>query len=216
MQVLRNAVLVVSLLLSQRVLAEPGWRSIGDLVRVEERANQVELSAQGGKVRIIALAPDVVRVTYAPGGTFPQDQSFAVLPDAFPAGSKLRVSKGAGAVELRTDLLVIRVDESPLRITFLDASGKVLSQEWAEYPAAFNGTEFRVWKSMPEDEHYFGLGDKTGPARSSRPRLHDVEHRCFRVARVDRSLIQEHSVLPGDAPGNGVWTIPRQHLSQQL
>jgi alpha-glucosidase len=58
---------------------------------------------------------------------------------------------------------VVTVQKSPLRLTFLDANGKVLSQEQADYPAAFNGTEFRVWKTMPIDEHYFGLGDKTGP-----------------------------------------------------
>ena len=26
-----------------------------------------------------------------------------------------------------------------------------------------HGTRVRVWKSMPEDEHYYGLGDKAGP-----------------------------------------------------
>jgi len=163
MLVLRNAVIVVSILLSQQLLAESGWHSLGDFVRAEERTNQVELTAQSGKVRIIALAPDVVRVTYAPGGAFAADQSFAVLPDAFPADTQLRVSKTDAALELRTDQLAIRVDKSPLRITFLDTDGKILSQERADHPAVFNGTEFRVWNTMPDDEHYFGLGDKTGP-----------------------------------------------------
>jgi alpha-glucosidase len=27
---------------------------------------------------------------------------------------------------------------------------------------AFSGSSFRVWKAMPEDEHYYGLGDKPG------------------------------------------------------
>src|SRR5713226_1970845 len=163
MLVLRNAVIVVSILLSQQLLAESPWHSLGDFVRVEEHANQVELTAQSGKVRIIALAPDVVRVTYAPGGAFAANQSFAALPNAFSAATQLRVSKTDAALELRTDQLAIRVDKSPLRITFLDTDGKILSQERADHPAVFNGTEFRVWNTMPDDEHYFGLGDKTGP-----------------------------------------------------
>ncbi len=163
MLVLRNAVIVVSILCSQQLLAESGWHNLGDFVRAEEHASQVELTAQSGKVRIIALAPDVVRVTYAPGGTFAADQSFAVLPDAFPTSTQLRVSKTDTALELRTDQLVIRVDKSPLRLTFLDTAGKILSQERADHPASFNSTEFRSWRTMPEDEHYFGLGDKTGP-----------------------------------------------------
>jgi alpha-glucosidase len=159
----RNAFLFVSVLLSQTLFAESGWQTLGDLIRVDERANHVELTAQRGRVRLIAVAPDVIRVTYAPNGTFPRDQSFAVLPGAFPTNTKLRVSKNDAALELRTEQLVIRIDKSPLRITFLDTSGKILSQERANYPAAFNGTEFRLWKTMPDDEHYFGLGDKTGP-----------------------------------------------------
>ena len=163
MQVLRKAVLVVSVLLAQRLLAEVGWQTLGDLARVEEHGSQVELIAQRGKVRIMAVAPGIVRVTYGPGGTLPPDRSFAVLPNAFPANTTLRVSKSDAGLELRTDLLVVRVDKAPLRLTFLDSSGKILSQERADHPAAFDGTEFRVSNTMPHDEHYFGLGDKTGP-----------------------------------------------------
>ena len=163
MRLLRNTVLIVSLLFTQKVFAEAGWQSLGDLVSVAEHGNQVELTAQRGKVRITAVAPGVVRVTYGPGGKLPADHSFAVLPNAFPAQTSFKVSKSDAGVELRTDLLLVRVDKSPLRIAFLDTGGKVLSQEQTDHPAAFNGTEFHVWNTMPDDEHYFGLGDKTGP-----------------------------------------------------
>ncbi|PYV13982.1 MAG: alpha-glucosidase, partial [Acidobacteria bacterium] len=45
----------------------------------------------------------------------------------------------------------------------------MLAEDDARHPIAFNGSEFRVWKTMPEDEHYYGLGDKAGP----------VDHRGF-------------------------------------
>lgn len=163
MRVLRNVILIVTVLWTQELFAETGWQSLGDLVRSEEHGNQAELTAQRGKMRITAIAPGVVRVTYGPGGTLPPDRSFAVLPSAFPAPTNFKVSKGNGRFELRTDLLTVRADKSPLRITFLDASGKVLSQEKADHPAVFNGTEFRVSNTMPDDEHYFAMGDKTGP-----------------------------------------------------
>jgi alpha-glucosidase len=44
-------------------------------------------------------------------------------------------------------------------VAFLDAKGDLISQDKPGQPIAFNGSKFRVWKSMPEDEHYFGLGD---------------------------------------------------------
>src|SRR6266576_1203234 len=141
MRLPRNAFLFASMLLSQTVLAESGWQTLGDFVRVDERPNQVELTAQRGKVRLIAVAPDVIRVTYAPSGTFAPDQSFAVLPGAFPATTQLKVSKNDAGAELRIDQLVVRVDKAPMRLTFLDTNGKVLSQERPDHTASVNGTE---------------------------------------------------------------------------
>jgi alpha-glucosidase len=53
------------------------------------------------------------------------------------------------------------VNRSDLRITIRDRSGKILLEDAA--PLHFDGSAFRIIESMPADEHYFGLGDKTGP-----------------------------------------------------
>src|SRR6201999_4260320 len=55
-----------------------------------------------------------------------------------------------------------------LRITVKDNTGSIISDDFASRPIEFHGTksggyEFRVYKQSPEDEHYFGLGDKPGP-----------------------------------------------------
>src|SRR5205085_12225475 len=100
MRLLRNAILVATVLVSQKLLAESGWHSLGNLVSVDERASEVELTTQRGKVRIRALAPGVIRVTYAPSGSFQPDQSFAVLPEAFPTKINLRISKSDAGIEL--------------------------------------------------------------------------------------------------------------------
>jgi len=163
MKCLRSATLIAIALLGQCAFAEVGWRSLGDLVSLQENRGYVELTAQRGKVRIEALSPAVIRVTYGPDGNFSKIQSFAVLPNALSEKATLQVRKNANGAELRTEKVVVRVSKSPLRISFLDATGKPITEEAADKPASFNGTAFRMWRSMPEDEHYFGLGDKTGP-----------------------------------------------------
>ena len=57
----------------------------------------------------------------------------------------------------------MKILRSPFRVAFLDPIGNVISEDQPGHSVAFNGNEFRVWKAMPEDEHYFGLGDKSGP-----------------------------------------------------
>ena len=212
----QKCLLIFCVLCTQRLLAETGWQSLGDFVRAEEKGNQVELIAQRGRVRVTAVAPGVVRVTYGPGGTIPPDRSFAVLPDAFPAETKFKVLRSDGGVELRTDLVVVRVDKSPLRLTFLDTAGKILSQERADHPAAFNGTEFRVSNTMPDDEHYFGLGDKTGPLDHREIAFTNWNTDMFGWQESTDPLYKTIPFFLAMRKGAAYGIISRQHLSQQF
>jgi alpha-glucosidase len=49
--------------------------------------------------------------------------------------------------------------------------------------AQFDGRAFRVYKTMPSDEHYFGLGDKTGPL--------DRRNQAFSLWNTDAYRFQE-------------------------
>lgn len=140
-----------------------GWRSLGNVSNVTVLPQGVELSAGPGRVRVTVLSPNVVRVRYAAQGEFPPDFSFAVLPGAFTQAPNAKVEQTSDSVIVNTGAMQVKISRSPLSIAFLDPTGGVISQDQPDHPASFNGPEFRVWKSMPEDEHYFGLGDKTGP-----------------------------------------------------
>ena len=144
-------------------LAQAQWRATGNVTAVQNLDNGVELSAGVGRVRVTALSPSVVRLRYAPQGSFPPERSFAVLPNAFPDRPKVDVKDSAEAVVLDTGTIQVRILKSPMRVVFLDAKGQVISEDDPKFPVAFNGPAFHVYKSMPIDEHYFGLGDKTGP-----------------------------------------------------
>lgn len=151
------------LLLLSSATAQNGWRSLANVSNVTVLAQGVELATGTGRVRVTALSPSVVRVRYAQGEVFPPEHSFAVLPNAFPTPPEVRVEQSADNVTVITAALHIQIRKASLQIAFLDSAGKIISQDQPGYPASFDGSAFRVWKSMPEDEHYFGLGDKSGP-----------------------------------------------------
>ena len=154
---------VTLLILSGLSIANAQWRSLGNVSSVQQLPNGVELTAETARVRITALSSNVVRVRYAPQGTFPPEHSFAVLPNAFPDAPKLQIKETADAMVIDTGAMQAKIAKGPLRIMFLDAKGKTISEDKPDYPVSFNGHSFRVWKSMPLEEHYFGLGDKMGP-----------------------------------------------------
>ncbi len=123
----------------------------------------VGLAAGSTKIQVLALSPNVVRVRYAPQGKFVEDQSFAVVPNAFPQAPKVKVEQTAAKITLDTGAMRVVITKSPLHLAFLDPAGNLISQDQPGLPASFHDSSFNLWKNMPEDEHYFGLGDKTGP-----------------------------------------------------
>ena len=110
---------------------------------------------------ITALRDDILRVRIAPDGVMPEDSSWAVLPKALHSRVKVTPESSTKYFGFRTGALEVRVNRHNLRMTVLDLSGKIIQQD--ALPVRFEGTSYRVSKEMPLDEHYFGLGDKTGP-----------------------------------------------------
>lgn len=163
MKILKSTVLLWALFCAHFLLASDGWVALGDVSAVKELPQGLELNAGRAHVRITALAPNIFRLRYTPQGDFAGEHSFAVLPNAFPTAPAIRINQSADVVTINTDAVSVRIQKSPLRVLFLDLTGKVISEDQPAYPVSFNGSGFRVWKSMPEDEHYFGLGDKSGP-----------------------------------------------------
>jgi len=163
MSVLKRVVALCLLSLPQGLLADSGWQPLGNVSAVTNLPRGVELTVGQGRLRVLAFAPNVVRVRYSNRGSFLPEHSFAVLPNAFLQSPKVQVEQLQNGILISTGAMQVRIFKSPLCIVFLDLSGQVISQDQPGYPVSFDGDAFRVWKSMPEDEHYFGLGDKTGP-----------------------------------------------------
>ena len=160
----KRAFVLVMFVSAYSAWAQSAWTPVGSVTGMENLPNGIELRVGNSKMRVVALAGSVIRVRYAADGVFPPDQSFAVLPDAFPKSPEISVPEKHGDyVSFSTGAVELRAYLSPLRLVFLDRGGRIISQDEARYPLSFNGPAFRVWRTMPENEHYFGLGDKTGP-----------------------------------------------------
>jgi alpha-glucosidase len=123
--------------------------------------NGIELRDGALIMRITAMRADVLRLRASSTGELPEDASWAVLPEARSASVEVTQDSDARGIGFHTASLRVTVDRSTGLLTLLDPSGKPLQQD-AE-AIQFKGDRFRIAKTMPIDEHYFGLGDKTGP-----------------------------------------------------
>jgi alpha-glucosidase len=126
-------------------------------------ANGIEIRSGSAVMQIMALRDDVLRVRVAPEGHLPEDASWAVLREARAESASVAAETDNTSVGFHTAALRVRIDRSTLHLRISDLNGTVIQEDAANRPIEFHGPAFRVYKTMPSDEHFFGLGDKPGP-----------------------------------------------------
>jgi alpha-glucosidase len=124
--------------------------------------NGIQIQAGPAQLRITALRDDTIRIRIAPGATLPEDASWAVLPASRTSSVNVQPTQDASSVGFRTASLDVRVERNPLRLVVRDLAGNIISADALGRPTAFSNGGFSVYKDMPFDEHFFGLGDKAG------------------------------------------------------
>ena len=138
-----------------------GWQHVGAVQQVEKLPDGVELSAGRAKVRVTASRDGIIRVRVAPQGTFPIDKSWAVIET--PEVPPVKMEDRKDEIRLSAGGVTVTIHKSPLLISFADAQGRVILADEPSLPMAWNGQRIRIWKKLPPDENYYGLGDKAGP-----------------------------------------------------
>lgn len=176
----RFYIAMIATSLSAMIWAQPG--------RGQSTAGNVSVLPSGIAIRsgevheeITALRDDVLRVRVWRGDKAPEDASWAVLADARHASVPVRALKSTDGIGFRTQRLAVEVNAQSLELTVRNLAGDILQQD--ARPIEFNGDAFRIYKSMPADEHYFGLGDKTGPL--------DRRNEAFTLWNTDAYRFQE-------------------------
>ena len=125
--------------------------------------NGVEIRFGAAIVQITALRDDVVRVRVGPAGQLPEDASWAVLPASRTSSVNVTPESNAATVGFKTAKLHVAVHKDPFGLSVTDDAGHVIIQDLPGRPIEYHGASFRVYMKSPDDEHYFGLGDKPGP-----------------------------------------------------
>jgi alpha-glucosidase len=123
--------------------------------------NGIDLRDGDARMQIVALREDVVRIRVSRSKEFPEDASWAVLKEARQSRVAVTPYNSSGAVGFQTQVLRVSINQQTFALTISDRDGNVLQKDVR--PIEFHGESFRVYKAMPLDEHYFGLGDKPGP-----------------------------------------------------
>ncbi len=151
----------VLVLVALPVSANAQWASLGDMPKPTRVGDTVTFRNAQGVVAVTAVAPDIVRVRFAPGRALGRDHSYAVVARDLGA-PQTQVTMGGDQTVLRTPRLVVTMRHRPFRLSIADPSGAVLDADDPARGIAFTGTTTRVWKALADDEQVYGLGEKNG------------------------------------------------------
>ncbi len=147
-----------NLLLAMTALATmtvPAAATAQTAAAVTVRTDGAEARQGDAIVRVVALTDAILRIRIGRDGAMPEDASWAV--DKATRAQKVAVTPAADGFTTRT-MRVRFLADGRLRVE--DLAGNVISEDAT--PATFDGTAFTLKKTMPQAEHYFGMGDKTG------------------------------------------------------
>jgi alpha-glucosidase len=145
--------------------------------------NGIEVRHAGMLLQVLALRDDVLRVRLSANGVLPEDASWAVPAEIRHQRVDVTPDAAPGTLGFHTNTLSARIKPSSLRLSTADLSGNILQEDAEGWPAEFHSDAYRVFKKMPADEHYFGLGDKVGPL--------DRRGQAFRLWNTDAFRFQE-------------------------
>jgi alpha-glucosidase len=157
---------------SFRISAVTGFTSL---------SSGIDIRAGSAREQIVALRDDVIRVRVSRTQTLPEDASWAVLPAARHSSVSVTPVVTDSSIGFTTRSLRVAVDRATLQLTVADCANNVLLRD--ALPIAWTGDAFRISENMPLDEHFFGLGDKTGPL--------DRRNEAFTLWNTDAYRFQE-------------------------
>ncbi|HEY2038646.1 MAG TPA: alpha-glucosidase, partial [Edaphobacter sp.] len=126
-------------------------------------ANGVEVRSGTILIQVTALRDDILRIRAAAGGELPEDASWAVLPNARTSAIPVTNEEDSSCVGFHTAKLRVELEKSTSRLRITDLDGNLVEEDAADRPLEFHGSSFRVYRTLPAEEHFFGLGDKPGP-----------------------------------------------------
>lgn len=158
---LNTLLLTFVFVLAGAIPALSQWQAIGAAQSVRRDASSVTVDCQNAQLRVVVLAPDLVRVRMQPGRAFGPDESWAVVKTEWPP-VPVEITESRASVRMTTSELVVDIGKMPCSVTFRDTRGTVINEDAPGKGMSWSGNEVRVWKTMPPDEYYYGLGERAG------------------------------------------------------
>ncbi|OJW14895.1 glycoside hydrolase family 31 protein [Mucilaginibacter sp. 44-25] len=158
-----NRILAIALLFItplQKIYAQSGVKQTGNVAAVTVSGQQVDITTDNAFIKLTVYSPTIVRVRMDKQ-KLGDDFSYAVI--GTPVKTRVTVNQTADEININTDSLKVNIKKQPFLVTFLTPGGEVINQDEPGLTTSWVNESVTTYKHMQENEHFIGLGEKTGP-----------------------------------------------------
>jgi alpha-glucosidase len=149
----------------------------GDFVSWEKIEDRFLFHAEDASLEVTVITSDIIKFRYANDGRFEDDFSYALDPSLKKESVVTKLSEKKDQFLIKTNTLKCIIKKKDLITKITDLNNKVLLEDekgyhWSD-ESKYGGNVVISTKKIRKDEHFFGLGDKTGKLnlRNSRNQL---------------------------------------------
>lgn len=131
--------------------------------QVDHLDNGIEVRTPSALIRVTALSEDILRIRVAGKQGLPEDASWAVSAAQRACRVAVHPRDEGDMAGFATQALRVSIASGSLQLKIEDSDGHVLSEDAPRHALDLRGDGFELHKTLPQDTHYYGMGDKTGP-----------------------------------------------------
>jgi alpha-glucosidase len=145
------------------------------IVSFRQEGNQFYFVCENDvELRLTVLTDRIIRFRYATIGVFENDFSYAIDKKFQPAPPELEFKEKEDHFRITTQRVICRINKADLTTKMMDKSGTIICEDekgfhW-ENDDINGGAIVQLSKKLQSQEHFFGLGDKTGKANMRKNR----------------------------------------------
>ncbi len=135
-------------------------KSVSQYISHQVTGQELRINTENSQVRIIVYDHSVIRFRIAKNEEEHSGFSYAVIAEPSPVN--FTVTEEADCLFVLTDLLKIKIDKFPVRISAFTKQGELLNSDDKAFGTSWLGHEVTTYKKLQAGERFIGLGEKTG------------------------------------------------------
>ena len=153
------ALIIYILMISKGYCQQGPVTNVGNVKDVKISEQKVVIKTTNANAEITVYSPSIIRVRID-NKPFNPDFSYAVIGKALVA--KTYITQTDEEISIVTDSIKAVIQKRPFAITFYNNSGSIINEDDKGLTTSWVGTSVTNYKKMQDDEHFIGLGEKTG------------------------------------------------------